>query len=372
MFKKVMSIALAATMVASVGAVAASAAEVDEAAVAAEDSSAVGAENSSEVGADSSSETTGATTKIYFDVESSGWKNFKNVYCHIWRADGTGTWTSWQTREELCTKEDNGLYSYDTTKTGNEIKSTDGNLYCVIFSVDTGMQAYNTIMSGSCLGDTCYITGEKVENPEDSEKTAQVAAWKNNPDCGPQKVISSTGNIVGTALAEGTTDITLVADYLIKFYNDNGKLEKTQSIIDTLKVSPIDVMANVKYKQDEAVKSGSKTQAEADEQTTAVQKVLAGCTDPTKGGEKVDTSALENTEAKNDAADNGSTNSNNNSSNANSNSNSGSSSSNNSSNSSSTGSSSVASGQETTIFFVFAGVMLAAAGTMFLARRKKY
>ena len=262
MFKKVMSVALAAAMVASVGAVAVNAAEVEDVAVAAEDSSAVGAENSSEVGADSSSEATGAASTIYFDAESSGWANYKTIYCHIWRADGEGEWPQWQTRKERCTKEEDGRYSYDLTKTGNEIKSSDGNLYCVIFSADTGVQTYNTIMSGSCIGDTCYVTGETVENPEDSEKTAQVAAWKNNPSCGPQRVITSTAKVVGTALAEGTTDVTLLADYLIKYAADAGKLEKTQSLLDSLKISPLDVMASVKFKEEEAVKSGSKAQAD--------------------------------------------------------------------------------------------------------------
>ena len=346
MFKKVMSVALAAAMVASVGAVAVNAAEVEDVAVAAEDSSAVGA--------DSSSEATGAASTIYFDAESSGWANYKTIYCHIWRADGEGEWPQWQTRKERCTKEEDGRYSYDLTKTGNEIKSSDGNLYCVIFSADTGVQTYNTIMSGSCIGDTCYVTGETVENPEDSEKTAQVAAWKNNPSCGPQRVITSTAKVVGTALAEGTTDVTLMADYLIKYAADAGKLEKTQSLIDQLKISPLDVMASVKYKEEEAVKAGSKSQDDADKELKAIQGVLKNCTDPTKGGEKVDEEALNKTEAKNDAADNGSS-SNNNSS----------------SSSSSSNSNSVSSGAETTIFFVFAGVMLAAAGTMFLARRRE-
>ena len=214
------------------------------------------------------------TTKIYFDIESTGWKNYKNVYCHIWRADGTGNWTSWQTRKELCIKEADGRYSYDTAKTGNEIKKTDGNLYCVIFSVDTGMQTYNTIMSGSCLGDTCYLTGERVENPEDSEKTAQVAAWKNNFDCGPQKVISSTGKVIGTALAERTTNASLLADYLLKYYLDTAKLEKTESLLDQLGVYAGDVLIEVKYKEDAAVETGVKSYEEVQIEIKKIEEVL--------------------------------------------------------------------------------------------------
>ena len=371
MFKKVMSVALASTLVLSAGALVASAAEAEDA-VAANDESAVAADDSSAVAAGDESEV-GAGTKIYFDVNSSGWKNFKNIYCHIWRADGTGTWPSWQTRKELCTKESDGLYSYDVTKTGNgdEIQAAGNhNYYCVIFSADTGSQIYNTIMNGNCLGDTCYVTGNQLENPEDNNKKATEAAWKNNPSCGPQKVISSSSTVIGTALADGTTDVTLMADFLIKFVSedgvaDTGKTDKSQDLINQLKVSPIDVMANVKFKLKEAVSAGTKTQEAADKQQATIEGILGNCTDPTKGGEKVNTDDLKNTEAKNDAAGSNGSSSNGGSSNS------GSSSSSSSSNGSSSGSNSVQSGQETTIFFVFAGVMVAAAGVFFLVRRRE-
>lgn len=72
MFKKVMSLALASTLVLSVGAFAASAAEAEDA-VAANDESAVAADDSSAVAAGDESQV-GAGTKIYFDVKSAGWK----------------------------------------------------------------------------------------------------------------------------------------------------------------------------------------------------------------------------------------------------------------------------------------------------------
>lgn len=368
MFKKVMSLALASTLVLSAGAFAASAAEAEDA-VAAGDESAVAADDSSAVAAGDESEV-GAGTKIYFDVNSAGWKNFKTIYCHVWRADGTGDWPSWQTRKEMCTKESDGLYSYDVTKTGNaeEIQNAGSkNLYCVIFSADTGVQIYNTIMNGNCLGDTCYVTGNQLENPEDNNKKATEAAWKNNPSCGPQKVISSSATVVGTALADGTTDVTLMADFLIKFVSDDGvadtgKTDKTQDLINSLKVSPLDIMSNVKYKLKEDVSKEKITQEAADKKTATIQGILGNCTDPTKGGEKVNTDDLKNTEAKNNAVLGSS---------AGGSANGGSSNSGSSNSGSSSGSNSVQSGQETTIFFVFAGVMVAAAGVMFLMRRRE-
>ena len=188
--------------------------------------------------------------EIYFDVKASGWDNYnyvKKVYCHIWRADGTGDWPAWQSKRELCSYDKNtGIATYDLSKTSNTISPSDGRIYCVIFSANTGVQTYNAIMSGSCIGDTLYCNGELLENPEDSEKTATVAVWKNNPDCGPEKKITSTGKIVGTAYPDGESDTTLVAQYLIQYYNDSAKTDLTQSIIEELGVDPIDVYAVAK------------------------------------------------------------------------------------------------------------------------------
>lgn len=345
MFKKIASLAIAATMMVGTAAITASAAEVEADTVGAEDSAVVSADSSSEVGADAGSEAVSAGSVVKFDAKKSGWNldTNKKFYCHIWKADGSGSWPEWQTKAEQCTLDkETGIATYDLSKTGNTINSSDGRIYCVIFSSNTGMQTYNTIMSGSCIGDTMYCTGEQIENPEDSEKKANVAVWENNPDCGPEKKITSTGNIVGTAFPEGENDVTLLATYLMAYYNDPAKTDLTQSLLDNLKVSPVDVMSVVKARV-----------TDDDAKVKAVEDILSKCTDPTTG-KKVDTEALEKAEA---VVPSGSGSS--------------SSSSSGSSSSSSTGSSSVKSGVETTILYVFGGLMLAAAGVAFLARKKR-
>ncbi len=357
MFKKIAGLFLAATMIVSAGAITTSAAEVDDdAAVAAEDqSAAVAAEGSSEVGAEGSSEV-GAGNEIMFDVKSAGWGNVKTVFCHVWKADGTGTssgesWPSWQGKAEKCKyDETSGIATYDLSKTGHNFSKSDGKIYCVIFSANTGMQTYNAIMSGNCIGDTLYCTGNSLENPEDSEKTAIEAAWRNNSDCGPEKKITSTGNIVGTAFPEGENDVTMMATYLIAYYADDAKLALTQDLINKLNISPVDVMGAV---TDKLNATGNE---EKDKIAPAVEKVLSNCTDPTKGGEKVDKGQLSDAKNNGGSKSNGSSNGSSNSSN---------------NGSTSKGSSSVKSGQETTIFFVFGGLMIAAAGVMFLSRKKR-
>lgn len=203
------------------------------------------------VSAASTDENVGEGTKIYFDVNSTGWENYTTIYCHIWRADGTGEWTNWQTRKEICTKEDNGLYSYDVAKTGNAdeiVQSGDHNYYCVIFSADTGMQTYNTIMNGNCLGDTCYVTGNLLENPADSWKTCTEAAWKNHPECGPEKAITSTSRVIGSTLPDGVTDADLLAEYLCVYFYEEVDPQETGNLAKILNVKKNDLIDSVKVK----------------------------------------------------------------------------------------------------------------------------
>ena len=350
MFKKIASLAIAATMMVGTAAITASAAEVESDAVGAEDSAVVSADNSSEVGADAGSEAVGAGNVVKFDAKKSGWNldTNKKFFCHIWKADGSKTsqgndWPAWQAKAELCTFDKNtGIATYDLSKADPGISSSDGSVYCVIFSSNTGMQTYNTIMSGACIGDTLYCSGEQIENPEDDAKKAAVAVWENNPNCGPERKITSTGNIVGTAFPDGESDVTLLANYLMQYYDDPAKTDLTQNLLDTLKISPTDVIAVVK-----------KRAAGEDKKINAIVDILSKCTDPTTG-KKVDKETLEKTQAGASGA-----------------SSTGSGSSSGSSSSSGSGSSSVKSGVETTIFYVFGGLMLAAAGVAFLARKKR-
>jgi len=62
-------------------------------------------------------------------------------------------------------------------------------------------------MSTSCYGDTVYCDGTVFENPADSNKTATAAYWKNQnkTQYGPIMGITSIGNVVGTCIAPGET-----------------------------------------------------------------------------------------------------------------------------------------------------------------------
>lgn len=216
---------------------------------------------------------------ISFDAKKSGWnlETNKKFYCHIWKYDGSLTssgteWLKWQSNPEICDFDaDTGIASFDLKKTGHNFDVSDGRIYCVIFSSNTGRQTYNTIMSGACIGDTMYCTDVQIENPEDSEKKCSEAVWENNPECGPEKKITSTGNIVGTAYPEGVTDETLLANYLLQYYDDPAKTALTQSLLNTLSVSPYDVM-DVVYER-----------ADDESQIDTIYDILLNCSDSNEG-----------------------------------------------------------------------------------------
>ncbi len=200
------------------------------------------------VGVVSASAAVDTSNKIYFDVKSTGWSNFKAIYCHIWKADGTSTssgkdWLAWQSKFEKCEyNASTGIASYDLSRTYHDFSKTDGKDYCVIFSANTGIQTYNTIMSGKCIGDTLYCIGNKFESPEDSTKTVIEAKWRNTPSCGPRKAITITGKIVGNTLPDCETDATMMAQYLIYHYDDAEITARTGDIMRQLHLSDKEVM----------------------------------------------------------------------------------------------------------------------------------
>lgn len=149
--------------------------------------------------------------EITFEVPSADWAS-KNpvVYAHYWENKEGGAASAWQTAEEEME------YSEDKATAKKEIPD-GGDWNLIIISGSSGWQTYDTTMNANCVGDTIYVTGEEVENPVDSKKTAIVAAWKTNTDCGPKKQVTSIGNVVGTALLADETNQSLYDAFVVKF-----------------------------------------------------------------------------------------------------------------------------------------------------------
>ncbi len=184
--------------------------------------------------------------EIYFNVKSTGWNKAETIYCHVWRFDNTGKWPAYMSKAEKCTyNKDTGIAAYKLSQTGNSINKKDGNLYGVIFASNKGEQTYTAVMNGKCMGDTLYATGNKFQSPSDSQITVLETAWRKNTDCGALKFISYTGKVCGTAHPEGESDTKMLAQYLIDSYDNEYKLSHTQSLLNQLYLSPIDVLEEV-------------------------------------------------------------------------------------------------------------------------------
>ena len=172
-------------------------------------------------------------TTIYFEVPSD-WANYNSVFCHLWEYGGDSL-APWQGKKEKCTQVEGNLYSYDISKVGG---LTDGTYYGVIFSVDIGLQTYDTLMSTECYGDTLYSDGTLYENPQDSSKTAVAAFWKNQDAAkyGPVLQITSIGNVIGTCLPPGATAESVFTSFLTEWLDSarqySGKND--QAIIDDM------------------------------------------------------------------------------------------------------------------------------------------
>ena len=201
MFKKILAVALAVVMVMAMAAVAVSAAEVDNS-----------------VGADSSDAATSSGV-IYFNP--TGWNNVNQIYCHIWE-NGGNDFYGWKDKNEMCTKV-GSMWSYDLSKLNSSSMNPggmkSGKDYCVIFFADTGVQTYDLTIGLECVGDMAKLNPSKmIENPVDSQKKGYECVWnKNSGKYGPHKAISSVGNILGSKLCPNESGAQVIGDWLMNY-----------------------------------------------------------------------------------------------------------------------------------------------------------
>lgn len=157
---------------------------------------------------------------IRFDA--SKWSGFSLVYCHIWERDGD-SFFPWQSKKETCKKVDSTIYEYDLSILDKSTTITSGlqsdKDYCIIFSANTGLLTYDITFGTDCIGDTAKVTGNKIENPIDSEKEAFEAVWTNNStEYGPHFAISSIGNLIGKNLCPHERIENIIGDWVSVYY----------------------------------------------------------------------------------------------------------------------------------------------------------
>ena len=346
MLKRIIAIAVAVFIVMSMAAIAVSAAEVND--------SAVGGTSSSELG---------ASNLIYFDA--SGWKSFSKVYCHIWEVGGDNFY-GWQTPSEACTSVGGTKYSYDLSKLKDSINipggMKSGGKYCVNFVTDKGVQTFDLTIGTDCAGDTAYLKGNLLENPIDSEGTAEEAAWeKHSGKYAAHLTFTSIGNVVGSKLAPGETGVQVIGDWTPRYLRSQSvnAVNALKNALPKFGINSDDAITSVYAYIIKQSKSGKVDKADLedikktlnkaflavypsmhgideeeaeDESDQDVEKII-------KKGQQQSQQSQEGTPIDSEY----------------------------------TGdySGSAADGQETTILFVLAGVMTAAAGAMFVFRKKR-
>ena len=347
MFKKIASIILAAVMVGSTAVVAASAAEADEAVAAAENSAVAAADDSSVAAADDSSvaaadnATVGDGNKIYFEVNPDLWKNFNTITLYMYPHGGDALIT-WGSKKGNMKDEGGNKWSFDFKDKGIEIES--GKQYGMIFTGDWGVQTCDIIWDPSIMGDTAYCTGDQVENNVDSNKKSYYVKWKNadSSKYAPPVCITSIGNIIGQALWAGTT----YYDMLVNFIKSDG----TDGLSNALKYNGKTAQQTLDY----IAKEWGLSQDD-------IEKAIKEAGKEGQVDWKKSSSSASESSSSGGSSSSGSSSS--------SSSSSGSSSSSSSSKTSGTGS--VTSGEGDTLIFLLGGIMLAAAGVVFLARKRR-
>ena len=333
MFKKIASIALAAAMMTSTAAIVASAAETEETVAAAEET--VGAAEETVGAADG--EAVGAGNKLNFEVNTSLWKNFKTIYCYLYDHKD-GEIITWGSKKGAMEDNGDGTWSFDLDAKGISFQS--GHQYGCIFTADWNAQTCDLIVGSPCIGDTAYCTGDMVENNVDSNKKSYYVKWKN---------ADSSKYAPPLALWEGETTYSM----LVNFIKDPG----TAGLDNAIKF-------NGKTQQQTLDEVAEKFGLGQDDIEKAIKE--SGRTDIDW---KKSSSSAQSGGTSGDSGNSGNSGSNNTSGNCGSSSSSTSGSS--SSSSSSSGTSSVSSGEGETMILLFGGVMLAAAGVIFLMRKRR-
>lgn len=135
------------------------------------------------------------------------WDVAQIAYCHVY-GHLSGDLYSWQTKGEKMTKVEGNKWSYEIP---------EGPYDQIIFSIDTGAQTFDLVLTDDCIGKTAVTdTDTMIENPQDSNKTAARTTWDgvDVSVAGPHLAITSIGNLVGEVLCPSESGADMVASFI--------------------------------------------------------------------------------------------------------------------------------------------------------------
>ena len=289
-----------------------------------------------------------------FEIPDNWASANKVFYAHIWDGlPGGKNLYKWQTKDEkMKIADDKKTATYNVS---------EGTWNLIIISGDSGIQTYDTVFNENCIGDTCYVMEDKFENPVDSNKQAFGLGWRNTTDCGPHKVVSSLGNVIGTAFLPGETNQTLYENFL-RSYNPENETDADNGIYN--------------WDDDGAASTGMSWE----EVTAKVAKELgventagdnSSSNNSSSDNSSSDNSSSDNSSSDNSSSDNSSSNNSSSGSSGSGSSGSGASTSSNSSSSSSSSSTGTTQTGDSTPVVALLATLVAALGASFVALKKK-
>ncbi len=216
-------------------------------------------------------------TRIYFKVPEGieAWSDVASCFAHVYNVYGDGKLKAitFNTRGERCEfDEEKGLWYFDTaTKlyelidpNGKDVKSNrtyrgllDGCDYGLIFGINTSkaavVQTGNVTFSKECLGATVTVTGNLIQNTENSQQMDYEAVYMEADIAakyGSKASITSVGDIVGEFFPVYQPKEQLVSQFIRSWgvkNTANGVFTldtfaaKTQELCATFGVEPIAV-----------------------------------------------------------------------------------------------------------------------------------
>ena len=173
-------------------------------------------------------------TKLYFDVDGTGWTMGAKDKIAFYMAGGDFDTeanptkpAAWGAKKLIgtATTGETGIFEIDpVAKLGYQF--TPGVQYKVIFAKVTGAnwgdQTCSLFFTTDCFGHVAYSDGTEMENDVDSSKKTKTVYWRDiDPEeNGPVLAITSIGNVVGSCVEQGKTKYSLFVEFLSEAKKD--------------------------------------------------------------------------------------------------------------------------------------------------------
>ena len=110
---------------------------------------------------------------LIFDNSETKWAG--PIQFYVYNPKDGSELIQWGSKDLNGEKDSDNTWYYDPAEHGMRLDENEQ--YCIIFvDAATGGQTYDLVFETSCLGDTATVTGNRIENPADNNKSTGRAA----------------------------------------------------------------------------------------------------------------------------------------------------------------------------------------------------